>query len=340
MGLNKDSNIVIGKLKKGERNLITDVKGVKVGHVTLNDGDIKTGVTAILPHEGNIFKEKVMAATYILNGFGKSMGLLQVDELGTIETPIIMTNTLSVGVAATGLVKYMLNQNEDIGNKAGTVNCVVTECNDGKLNDIRGLHVKETHVFEAIKNASYDFEEGAVGSGTGMSCLGVKGGIGSASRIIALDKKEYTVGAIVMSNFGNKEDLIVAGEKIGEKMVELDSTEKEKGSIIIIIATDIPLNERQLKRVAKRSAIGIARTGSHMGNGSGDICIAFSTANKLKHYSDKDIIDIKMLHDENIDIVFRAAIEAVEEAVISSLYHAKTTTGKNNNTVKGLKDFL
>lgn len=307
MGLNKDSNIVIGKLKKGERNLITDVKGVKVGHVTLNDGDIKTGVTAILPHEGNIFKEKVMAATYILNGFGKSMGLLQVDELGTIETPIIMTNTLSVGVAATGLVKYMLNQNEDIGNKAGTVNCVVTECNDGKLNDIRGLHVKETHVFEAIKNASYDFEEGAVGSGTGMSCLGVKGGIGSASRIIALDKKEYTVGAIVMSNFGNKEDLIVAGEKIGEKMVELDSTEKEKGSIIIIIATDIPLNERQLKRVAKRSAIGIARTGSHMGNGSGDICIAFSTANKLKHYSDKDIIDIKMLHDENIDIVFRAA---------------------------------
>ncbi len=340
MGLDKSSGIVIGKLKKGEKNLISDVQGVKVGHVTLNEGSIKTGVTAILPHEGNIFKEKVMAASNVLNGFGKSMGLLQIDELGTIETPIIMTNTLSVGIAATGLVKYMLKQNEDIGTDAGTVNCVVTECNDGKLNDIRGLHVKEEHVFEAIDNASSDFEEGAVGSGTGMSCLGVKGGIGSSSRIIELDNKEYVIGAIVMSNFGNKGDLIVAGQNIGKKIAEIDNKEKERGSIIIVIATDIPLNERQLKRVAKRSVIGIARTGSHMGNGSGDICLAFTTANKLKHYSNVDIINIKMIYEDNIDIVFRGAIEAVEEAVISSLYHAETTVGRDERTVKGLREYL
>ncbi len=340
MGLDKNSGIVIGTLKKGKKNLITDVQGVKVGHVTLNDGDIKTGVTAILPHEDNVFKEKVMAASYVLNGFGKSMGLLQIDELGSIETPIIMTNTLSIGVAATGLIKYMLKQNDDIGIKTGTVNCVVTECNDGQLNDIRGLHVKEEHIFEAIGNAAEDFQEGAVGSGTGMSCLGVKGGIGSSSRIVELDNKEYAIGAIVMSNFGNKGDLIISGQNIGKKIEEIDLKEKEKGSIIIVIATDIPLNERQLKRVAKRSSIGIARTGSHMGNGSGDICLAFTTANKLKHYSDVDIIDTKMIYDNNIDIVFRGAIEAVEEAVISSLYHADTTIGRDEKILKSLREYL
>nr|WP_312580075.1 P1 family peptidase [Sedimentibacter sp.] len=340
MGLDKNSGIVIGTLKKGKKNLITDVQGVKVGHVTLNDGDIKTGVTAILPHEGNVFKEKVMAASYVLNGFGKSMGLLQIDELGSIETPIIMTNTLSIGVAATGLIKYMLKQNDDIGIKTGTVNCVVTECNDGQLNDIRGLHVKEEHIFEAISNAAEDFQEGAIGSGTGMSCLGVKGGIGSSSRIVELDNKEYVIGAIVMSNFGNKGDLVISGQNIGKKIEEIDLKEKEKGSIIIVIATDIPLNERQLKRVAKRSSIGIARTGSHMGNGSGDICLAFTTANKLKHYSDVDIIDTKMIYDNNIDIVFRGAIEAVEEAVISSLYHADTTIGRDEKISKSLREYL
>ncbi len=340
MGLDKNSGITIGKLKKGKKNLITDVQGVKVGHVTLNDGSVKTGVTAILPHGGNIFKEKVMASSYVLNGFGKSMGLLQIDELGTIETPIIMTNTLSIGVAANGLIKYMLDQNSDIGLETGTVNCVVTECNDGRLNDIRGLHVKEEHIFEAISNAAEDFEEGAVGSGTGMSCLGVKGGIGSSSRVIELDNKEYVIGAIVMSNFGNKGDLTICGQNMDDKMKEIDLRQKEKGSIIIIIATDIPLNERQLKRVAKRSAIGIARTGSHMGNGSGDICISFTTANNLKHYSDSDIIDTKMVYDENIDIVFRGAIESVEEAVISSLYHADTTIGRDNKMSKSLREYL
>lgn len=340
MGLDKESNIVIGNLKKGQRNLITDVAGVKVGHLTLNDGGIKTGVTAILPHEGNIFKEKVMASSCVINGFGKSMGIIQIEELGTIETPIIMTNTLSVGTAATGLTKYMLQQNEDIGNTTGTVNCVITECNDGRLNDIRGLHVKEEHVFEAIKNTSSEFEEGAVGSGTGMVCFGLKGGIGSSSRIVELDGNEFTIGALVMSNFGSIRDLMISGDKIGERIFKESRQEKDQGSIIIIIATDIPLSERQLKRVSKRAVIGLGRIGSHLGNGSGDICISFTTANKIKHYSDKNIIDMKMIDDEVIDKVFRGAVESVEEAVISSLYHAETTVGVNGNTRKSLREYL
>ncbi len=339
MGLDKGLDIAIGSLKKGKRNLITDVKGVKVGHVTLNDGNIKTGVTAVLPHEGNIFKEKVMASSCVINGFGKSMGILQIEELGTIETPIIMTNTLSVGTAAEGLVKYMLEQNEDIGTTTGTVNCVVTECNDGRLNDIRGLHVKEEHVLEAIKNASEDFKEGAVGSGTGMVCFSIKGGIGSSSRIVELDNKEYTLGAIVMSNFGSLKDLMISGDKIGERIYN-QQQEKDKGSIIMIIATDIPLSERQLKRVSKRAVIGLGRTGSYLGNGSGDICISFTTANIIKHYSDTNIVSMKMLDDEAIDKVFRAAAEAVEESIISSLYHAETTVGINGNTRKSLRDLL
>lgn len=340
MGLDKDSKIVIGTIKKGKRNLITDVKGVKVGHITLNDGSIKTGVTAILPHGGNIFKEKVMASSCVINGFGKSIGILQIEELGSIETPIIMTNTLSVGTAAEGLIRYMLEQNEDIGSTTGTVNSIVTECNDGKLNDIRGLHVKEEHVVEAINNASEDFEEGAVGAGTGMTCFSLKGGVGSSSRIVELDNKEYTLGALVLSNFGSLKDLTIAGDKVGERIYKEHKDEKDKGSIIMIIATDIPLSERQLKRVSKRSVVGLGRTGSYLGNGSGDICISFTTANKIKHYSDTNIVDIKMLDDEIIDKVFRAAADAVEEAIISSLYHAETTVGINGSKRIGLREYL
>ncbi len=343
MGIHKNYDIEIGKLKKGPNNLITDVNGVKVGHVTLNDGKIKTGVTTILPHGGNIFKEKVLASSYVINGFGKSMGLIQLEELGTIETPIIMTNTLSIGTAANGLIKYMLEQNEDIGKTTGTVNCVITECNDGYLNDIRGLHVKEEHVYEAINKAEVIFEEGSVGSGTGMSCYGLKGGIGSSSRIIELDNKEYTLGALVMSNFGNKSDLIINKNNLGislEYLNKIELSEKEKGSIIIIIATDIPLSERQLKRLSKRAVIGLGRTGSHLGNGSGDICITFTTANKIMHYSTTNIIDIKMVDDNMMDIIFRALIESVEESVISSLLHSKTTVGRDGNERKSLTEFI
>lgn len=341
MGLNKESGIKIGRGTPGKRNLITDVPGVKVGHVTVRDGaDINTGVTAILPHEGNIFQDKVMAASCIINGFGKTMGLVQVEELGTIETPIVMTNTLSIGTAANALIKYMLQQNEDIGVKTGTVNPLVCECNDGVLNDIRGLHVTEEHVFQALANCGEEFEEGVVGSGTGMCCLGLKGGIGSASRIVKLDDQEYTVGALVMSNFGGAGRLMIEGRHMGQEIKDKLEAQQDKGSIIMLIATDIPLSERQLKRVARRAGVGLARTGSYYGNGSGDIAIAFTTANRVPHYSKTAVMDMKMISDNKIDGVFDATAEAVEEAIISSLYHAETTTGRAGKVKYGLRDFL
>lgn len=339
MGLPNDSGLnLFEKHKKGIKNLITDVNGVMVGHVTLKKDNINTGVTVVFPHGGNIFQNKVMAASAVLNGFGKSLGLLQIDELGTIETPIVMTNTLSIGTAANALVKYMLKQNEDIGLTTGTVNCLITECNDGKLNDIRGLHVTEEDVLNALNSPSKYFEEGAVGSGTGMCCLGFKGGIGSASRIVNADGKEYTIGALVMSNFGSSGNLVIGGDHIGRRIS--GEIKKDEGSIIIIIGTDIPLSERQLKRVAKRSAISLGRTGSYMGNGSGDIAIAFTTANIIPHYSDKYIIETKMFFDDKIDMVFEASAEAIEESIISSLYHAETTIGNLGKEAKGLKEFL
>lgn len=339
MGI-ENIKLKIGKLQKGKNNLITDVKGVKVGHKTLDNGNIKTGVTAIIPHSDNIFREKLICSSYVINGFGKSVGLVQINELGTLETPIILTNTLSVGTCSTALVKYMLKENDDIGVTTGTVNPVVCECNDGYLNDIRGLHVKEEDVFDAIENAEINFKEGNIGAGTGMSCYQLKGGIGSASRVLKLDDKEYTIGSLVLSNFGLKEDLLVDGIKVGEKILKKESEELEKGSIIIILATDIPMNERQLKRIAKRVPIGLARTGSHIGNGSGDIVIAFSTANRIKHYEDKDIVSIKIINENIIDKIFRGVIECVEEAVISSLLHSEKTIGTSEHKRESLKKYI
>ena len=341
MGLPDQSGLnLYSKWKPGKRNLITDVPGVTVGQVTIQDGEINTGVTAILPHGGNLFQEKVLAGAAVINGFGKSAGLVQIEELGTIESPIILTNTLSAGTALTAMVKYMLAQNPDIGVDTGTVNCVVTECNDGRLNDIRGLHVKEADVLQAVENAAETFEEGAVGGGTGMVCLGLKGGIGSASRTFEVDGQTHTIGALVMSNFGEAGNLVIGGRHLDTRKCIEDCEKKDVGSIIIIIATDVPLSERQLKRVAKRAMISLGRVGSYSGNGSGDIAIAFTTANNQPHYSDKNLLDMKMFYDENIDCVFESGVEAVEEAIVSSLYHAKTTTGVRGNTYMGLQEFL
>ena len=339
MGLPENSGFDLhAKWPRGERDLITDVPGVKVGHVTLKEGDIHTGVTAVLPHGGNCFQDKVMAGVSVINGFGKRVGLIQIQELGTIETPILLTNTLSVGTACEELTRYMLEGNPDIGVTTGTVNCVVTECNDGRLNDIRGLHVRPEHVREALANAGEDFEEGAVGGGTGMVCLGLKGGIGSASRRVEVDGQTYTVGALVMSNFGAPGNLIIGGKHYDTNLGR--DERKDEGSIIMLLATDIPLNERQLSRLAKRSMVALGRVGSYCGNGSGDIAIAFTTANRLPHYSEKNILETKMFYDENIDRVFVAGVEAVEEAIISSLYHAETTTGVRGNCYLGLRDFV
>ena len=339
MGLPENSGFDLhAKWPRGERDLITDVPGVKVGHVTLKEGDIHTGVTAVLPHGGNCFQDKVMAGVSVINGFGKSVGLIQIQELGTIETPILLTNTLSVGTACEELTRYMLEGNPDIGVTTGTVNCVVTECNDGRLNDIRGLHVRPEHVRQALESAGEDFEEGAVGGGTGMVCLGLKGGIGSASRRVEADGRTYTVGALVMSNFGAPGNLIIGGKHYDTNLGR--DERKDEGSIIMLLATDIPLNERQLSRLAKRSMVALGRVGSYCGNGSGDIAIAFTTANRLPHYSGKNILETRMFYDENIDRVFVAGVEAVEEAIISSLYHAETTTGVRGNCYLGLRDFV
>ena len=340
MGLPNNHGLpVVFKRQHGAKNLITDVKGVRVGHSTINDGDIHTGVTAVLPHGGNLFKDKVMAAVSVINGFGKSTGLIQIEELGTIETPIMLTNTLSAGTVSDALTRVMLEQNQDIGTQTGTVNCVVTECNDGALNDIRGMHVKEKHVREAIANASENFAEGAVGGGTGMICLGLKGGIGSASRILKIDGQPYTIGALVMSNFGAAGNLVIGGRHYDTGKY-MPAGSLDRGSIIIILGTDIPMSERQLKRTAKRSVIALARTGSCCGNGSGDIALAFTTANRVPHYSGKDIMPMKMFYDEHIDVVFEAAAEAVEEAILSSLYHGETMTGIRGKYVMGLLDFI
>jgi len=316
----RDYEVTVGKLPRGEKNKITDVKGVKVGHVTLKYGDVNTGVTAILPHDGNLFKDKVYGAVHVINGFGKTVGTIQLEELGTIETPIMLTNTLNVGTVSQGLVRYMLSINTDIGVETGTINSIVGECNDGYLNDIRGLHVKEEHVFESINNASTDFLEGAVGAGTGMSCFGDKGGIGSSSRKINIKDEEYTLGALVLSNFGIKEDFILNNNDIKP----------------MLYGNNIDINVR----VAKRSIVGITRLGSYLGNGSGDVAIAFSTANKIKHYEECVTSKVNVINENYIDFFFRAAAEAVEESVLNSLITADTVIGRNGNRRDGLSKSL
>ena len=348
MGLPDNSTLRLFNLfLKGPKNLITDVSGVTVGHCTLKAGTIYTGVTAIIPHPGDTFHEKLTAAVSVLNGFGKSAGLIQIQELGTLETPILMTNTLSVGTALNALVKYMLERNADIGVDTGTVNCVVTECNDSRLNDIRGLHVTEADARAALDAAAEDFAEGCVGAGTGMCCLGLKSGIGSASRLLEADGQRYTVGSLVLSNFGASGHLTIGGDHIGRRIrmrmgaqAYRDQMDKDQGSIIIVLATDVPLNERQLERVARRSMIALGRVGSYCGNGSGDIAIAFSTAQRHPHYSDKSILSDRHFFDDDIDVVFEAAIEATEEAIVSSLYHAETTRGFGEREFKSLREFL
>ena len=336
----KSRGIRVGKLPCGPLDKISDVPGVTVGHCTLAEGEVQTGVTALLPHQGDIFHDKVMAASHVINGFGKTTGLVQIDELGTLETPILFTNTLSVGTVETALVKYMLDKNPDICETTGSVNPVVCECNDSGLNDIRGLHVTEENARAALADCRADFAEGAVGAGRGMRCHGLKGGIGSASRVVELDGKPYTIGALVLSNHAVFDDLVVAGTPIQSLLDAHIPPHEDKGSIITVLATDIPLSERQLRRLCHRALVGLSRTGSFCGNGSGEIVIAFTTANRVPHYSEKAILPMGMLHDDAINPLFRAVAECVEESVLSSLLHAETVTGYHGRTVRCLSDLL
>lgn len=339
----RDYGVEIGRLKTGLRNAITDVEGVTVGHVTLSDGDSQTGVTAILPHPGNIFKEKLIASSHVINGFGKTMGTIQLEELGTLETPILLTNTLGVGVAADTLFDYMLEQNPEIGRSTGTVNPVIGECNDMFLNDIRAKFVKREHVLEALHNTSADFEEGAVGAGRGMLCYSLKGGIGSASRLIELAHGTYTTGVLVLSNFGILSDLLVKGKAIGQELKEAlcdDHKEEDKGSVMIIVATDLPVSERQLNRILKRSVAGLSRTGSIITNGSGEIVLGFSTATRIPHDKPEGLLTIPQIHEEDMDEAFRAVGEATEEAVLNSLVTAEEVIGRDGNKRPAFKDLI
>ena len=334
-----DYGVSIGTLPRGPRNAITDVEGVLVGHCTLSDGPVQTGVTAVLPHRGNFFRDKLLAACHVINGFGKSIGLVQIEEMGTLETPILLTNTLSTGTASEALVRFMLRDNPDIGRETGTVNPAVCECNDSFLNDIRGMHVEGEHVFSALSAAQEEFEEGAVGAGRGMSCFQLKGGIGSASRIVEAEGKSWTVGALVLSNLGQMEDLTVGGKHIGPSIMKVAPPSDEQGSIIVILATDLPLTERQLKRVSRRAAVGLARTGGFMGSGSGEIVLAFTTANRVSHDETALVIPLNMFNEDLINLPFRAAAEATEEAILNSMICAEPVTGRDGNRRDSLRDF-
>ncbi len=330
----RDFGIKIGRLETGLNNSISDIEGITVGHVTLSEKNMQTGVTAILPHQGDIFKEKLIASTYVINGFGKSMGTIQVNELGTLETPIILTNTLSIGTASDALIEYMLEQNEEIGRTTGTVNPIVAECNDMLLNDVRAKYVNKEHIFDAIGSASVEFLEGTAGAGTGMLCYSIKGGIGTASRLMPMGHGTYKLGVLVLTNFGILSDLIVNGNPVGDALKDKilhTKDEKDKGSIIIIVATDLPVSERQLNRIIKRTVTGLSKTGSIITTGSGEVVIGFSTATRIPHDQPKDLLQTKTIHEEDIDLAFRAVGEATEEAVLNSLITATHIVGRDGN---------
>ena len=335
-------------LAPGPLDAITDVHGVLVGHETVTEGDsVRTGVTAVLPHGGNLFQEKVPAAVYVGNGFGKAAGFLQVQELGTIETPIVLTNTLAVGTAVQAVGAWTL---ERPGNEAvRSVNAVVGETNDGYLNDIRSFPVTAEHVRRAIAAArGGPVAEGSVGAGTGTQALGWKGGIGTASRRLPERLGGWTVGALVQSNFGGV--LAIAGVPVGELLgrysyreaLEAEATgggaEGADGSCMIVLATDAPLSARNLERLAKRAVLALGRVGSFMSNGSGDFVIAFSTAreNRRPHESEEDVLTVLDLRNDATSPLFLAAVEAVEEAIYNSLLKAETVTGHEGRTVEAI----
>jgi D-aminopeptidase len=357
-----------GVLAPGPHNAITDVDGVRVGHKSRTDGDsVRTGVTAILPGSGNLFQSKVVAAVCVGNGFGKAAGFLQVQELGCIETPIVLTNTLAVGTATAAVVDWTLRQpgNADVR----SVNAVVGETNDGYLNDIRGMHVTRDDVRAAIESARDGaVAEGCVGAGVGTRAFGWKGGIGTASRRLPASLGGYTVGALVQSNFGGV--LSINGVRVGEALgrysyrTEIEAArgqggggghggggspsggrnpsgggsldDNAGGSCMIVVATDAPLSSRNLERLARRALLGLGRTGSFMDHGSGDFVIAFSTRNRIPHASAERLRQVEELHDDGLGPLFMACVEAVEESIYNSLLAATTTTGFRGRTVEAI----
>jgi D-aminopeptidase len=331
--------IKTGILSPGKHNAITDVKYVMVGHKTIIKGnDVRTGVTAILPHSGNIFQEKVAAAIYVANGFGKLIGSTQVEELGVIETPIILTNTLNVFLVADALIDYTLKQkgNEQVG----SINPIVGETNDGYLNNIQARAVTKHDVWDAIANANFNaVEEGSVGAGTGTVCFGFKGGIGTASRVLPESKGGWTVGVLVQTNFGGilEIDGAPVGKELGKYYLK-NEVENEDGSCMIVVATDAPLSVRNLKRLAKRAILGLAKTGGFCSNGSGDYVIAFSThpSCRVLHKDQNRTRSIEILYNDQMSPLFLAAVEATQEAIYNSLFMATTVKGWQGHEVQAI----
>jgi D-aminopeptidase len=367
----------IGVLPSGPRGTIADVDGVTVGHCTLDDGAVQTGVTVICPHGGDPFLAKVPAAASVINGFGKSIGLVQVEELGVLETPIALTNTFGVAAVAQAQIRAAIQAHPQIGREWSTVNPLVFECNDGYLNDIQALAVSERHYADACEAASVDVASGSVGAGRGMSCFDLKGGIGNASRVVDVAGRSYTVGALVLANFGRLPMLTIDGAPLGRVLaeraaeavstgaaalahpanpvasanptvsanptastnpaVQATASKPEQGSIIMIVATDAPLDARQLKRLSLRAAAGLARTGSVYGHGSGDIALAFSTAYTVPHQSDFVALP-PVLADARLDPLFRACADSVEQAIVDALWSATSVTGRDGHRRLSLHD--
>ena len=327
----RDLGIEIGIFPTGEYNSITDVTGVKVGHTTVIQGDsVRTGVTVILPHEGDLFKEKVPAAVYVTNGFGKLVGTTQIEELGTIETPIALTNTLNTFLVANALIDYMIS----VSGPLRSVNPVVGETNDSGLNDIQGRHVNSGHLFEAIKNASGGpVREGSIGAGTGTRALGFKGGIGTASRVLPKSLGGYRIGILVQTNFGGllTIDGVPVGKEMGKNPFKKELSIEDEGSCMIVAATDAPLSPRNLKRMAKRTAHAFGRVGAYSSNGSGDYTIAFSTAQDVRRIArDRDQLEFELreVYNRHMSPFFQAVVEATEEAIVNSLFKATTVKSR------------
>lgn len=340
----RDLGLAIGLYPAGRHNAITDVRGVNVGHSTVKfgqgalnpgNGPARTGVTAIVP--GDVWNERVSAGAFVLNGNGSMTGLDWVKESGLLEGPILLTNTHSVGTAYEGALTWMMGKHPQMGIEEDTYLPVVGECDDSSLNDIRGRHVKEEHVLAALDSAtSGPVAEGAVGAGSGMICYDFKGGIGTSSRVLEADEGGFTVGVLVNCNHGDRRQLRVDGVPVGRLIPEDLATEHREGSICIIVATDAPMNALQLERLAKRAALGLARTGAIAQNESGDFVLAFSTTRKLNRHEDRTVLNVPEINADCINPLFEAVAEATEEAVLNALFMADTVVGRDNNVAHAL----
>jgi D-aminopeptidase len=345
----RELGITVGRYPTGPWNAITDVAGVKVGHVTLirgegslkpGEGPIRTGVTVVVPRD-NVWDQKVPAGAFVLNGTGEMTGLAWMAEAGFLEYPIALTSTLNLPRVANGVMSWMIKRYPGIGITDDTLTPIVAECDDSRLNDSQGRHVTEEHVIKALDEAkSSAVVEGTVGAGTGMVSYGFKGGIGTSSRRLPADEGGYTVGVLVNANHGRREELLVAGVPVG-KLYEQTATTSgpvhtQEGSIIIIVATDAPLDSRQLGRLAKRAALGLARTGSMARHGSGDFMLAFSTGNTIPHYPSERTFSMTRFADTHLNPVFTATVEATEEAILNALTMATTVIGRDNRRVEAI----